>query len=153
MNATLLACFRGHDSAAPYDIDDILFHWTDEDWENTHDFIQWIFPTSTKSAHNPDAPILDGKTAKHLGINHWSDFYSTVDCFEAFLINTKAFHSFNHNFLRISRVIQSLQEVGCNNRARNFYNFCLKMEKQFYKGDSIDFLTHWEKAFNSPRLY
>lgn len=37
---------------------DIVRNWTDHQWENRHDFIQWIFPLKEVSAFNPDAPLL-----------------------------------------------------------------------------------------------
>ena len=35
-----------------------------EEWENNHDFIQWLFPTSTPSKFNPYAPVL----TSHIGV-------------------------------------------------------------------------------------
>lgn len=39
----------------------------DTNWlEDTHNYIQWVFPTKTKSRYNPKAPILDRETALYL---------------------------------------------------------------------------------------
>lgn len=37
---------------------DIVNRWSDEHWERSHDFIQWLFPLKTPSNFNPDAPLL-----------------------------------------------------------------------------------------------
>jgi len=35
--------------------------WSDLQLERTHDYIQWLFPLTKRSAFNPSAPILDAK--------------------------------------------------------------------------------------------
>jgi hypothetical protein len=35
-----------------------LWAYSDEQLEDVHDFIQWLFPTPTPSRFNPHAPVL-----------------------------------------------------------------------------------------------
>lgn len=35
-----------------------IWEWDHEDLEDTHDYIQWLFPLQERSAFNPDAPVL-----------------------------------------------------------------------------------------------
>ncbi|CAE7906646.1 unnamed protein product, partial [Symbiodinium necroappetens] len=37
------------------DLEDILA-WTLDDWENRHNYIQWLFPTDEE--YHPEAPVL-----------------------------------------------------------------------------------------------
>tara|TARA_X000000950_G_scaffold249342_1_gene309138 strand:+ start:535 stop:948 length:414 start_codon:yes stop_codon:yes gene_type:complete len=36
-----------------------IWDFSDEEIENTHDFIQWLFPTDTPSRYNLAAPVLN----------------------------------------------------------------------------------------------
>src|SRR5947207_9705729 len=35
-----------------------IWAWSDDDLEEVHDFIQWLFPLPEPSRFNPDAPLL-----------------------------------------------------------------------------------------------
>src|SRR5258708_22407743 len=35
-----------------------IWGWSDDDLEEVHDFIQWLFPLAEPSRFNPDAPLL-----------------------------------------------------------------------------------------------
>jgi hypothetical protein len=37
-----------------------LWEWKDDELEEVHDFVQWMFPLSEPSRFNPDAPLLTG---------------------------------------------------------------------------------------------
>lgn len=54
----LLEFYLNRGNSSGYFLDEILFNWTIEDWDHTHDFIQWLFPLKEESAFNADAPIL-----------------------------------------------------------------------------------------------
>ena len=59
MPNSLIAFYRGEQ---PDDqgrrIQDLL-RWDHDRLEDTHDYIQWLFPTRQRSAFNPGAPVLD----------------------------------------------------------------------------------------------
>ena len=42
-------------------LDEIL-GWSDERLESVHDYIQWVFPTTTASGVNPHAPLVTSAT-------------------------------------------------------------------------------------------
>ena len=85
---------------------------TDEEFERHHGFIQWAFPTPEKSRHNFSAPVLDIGTAIWL-----ADDAESVSFFEEMAVRFLKFlkandhwkAGYNHNHLRITRVIQSLR--------------------------------------------
>lgn len=109
----------------PHRHEDIV-KFTDSEIEKYHDFIQWIFPTSQPSRFNGDAPTIDEHFATMLHGNqcalqnyckscrrylHYMDF----DCNE----NIHTYHGDRpfyrlpyHNFLRMTRMLQSLREAG-----------------------------------------
>jgi hypothetical protein len=41
-----------------------VHRWPDYKSEQTHDYIQWLFPLAERSGFNPEAPILDTKTIR-----------------------------------------------------------------------------------------
>ena len=108
----------------PYFLNDIIFDWSYDDWEMTHNFIQWIFPTSTPSSCNSDSPILTTEIARYIRTNHFTKLITALVAFENFLLRNGKIH-FDHNALRISRVIQCLKELGLHTVATDFFAFCI----------------------------
>jgi hypothetical protein len=136
-----------------YLIEAILNEWDDDEWDNRHNFIQWVFPTSVPSKYNPTAPVLDAVQAKILADEHWHHIYDAVNRFEGFLINTDSFRAFNHNFLRISRVLQSTREMGLDKLANRHYRFVTRMLTANYSElDADSTLQHWDNASKSSKL-
>jgi opioid growth factor receptor-like protein len=127
--SNFVSFYRGEEfDAAGRRIDDI-WAWDDVDWEAVHDFIQWLFPTVTRSAFNQLAPKIDAADI--------AAFRTDVDLrrrvrqsFERFLrfagleyredgqiVERKNFKEraeemwtyANHNWLRISRILECLR--------------------------------------------
>jgi len=120
--------------------------WDFNDWqiENTHHFIQWLFPISFKSNHCDDAPIVTAKEVEKLTRsedfrhkllkslammeNFWGfdvEHASTIakpKSFRSFL-NKEWFTPYNHNFIRISRVLQSLVLFGLDKEAQELLDY------------------------------
>lgn len=115
-----------------------MWSWDNETLETTHDYIQWMFPTIQPSQFNQYAPVLDDDTIKVFRNNSELQSYLTTSSFlfERFLDldNPKAHwlkHN-NHNFLRISRVIDSLMTLSCRPRALQFFS---RVEKAYLKSE------------------
>jgi hypothetical protein len=95
----------------------------DEALERHHDFIQWLFPLSEKSAALPGSPVLsqaDIAEIRGSAKAQWSlmqaaeamaDFYETTT---HWLVPT------NHNHLRITRIIKSLRLL-CADAAADYF--------------------------------
>src|SRR5687767_10195375 len=59
----LLAFYRGPGlTDRGYGFHEVL-GWPDDQWERVHDFIQWVFPTTQRSAFHPEAPVLTQEAA------------------------------------------------------------------------------------------
>lgn len=82
-----------------------IYLMSDEMWETEHDFIQWIFPTKTRSRFNPNAPVVDkidlGQHGDYRYIN-----MCTQKFVELFMFYTSVDSSYNHWWLRLSRFLE-----------------------------------------------
>ena len=95
----------------------------DNEWYNgCYDFIQFLFPVNKSSAYNPNAPILVKEDTTIVGrhilpnVVRFGHFLSSVDM-------TK----FNHNHLRITRMLESLSLVIDNEASFQFFLESIKM--------------------------
>lgn len=123
-----------------------LMHFTDDQLESKHDYIQYAFPIKTPSGFNPIAPILSKKEIKWINganglkarINLKNMFIRMLQFYGFTLIDTpeiiKCEYSStfsesaknwltpnNHNFLRITRILISLRLLGLSEYAIAFY--------------------------------
>src|SRR4051794_17153937 len=92
-------------------IDDVLA-FSDDDLERVHDFIQWLFPLPTRSAAQPNAPVLSAADiaairsdeAALANLRRASErmlrFYRDTDFWLA---------RDDHNHLRITRILHALR--------------------------------------------
>jgi hypothetical protein len=104
--------------------------------EAIHDYIQWLFPLTERSAFNPDAPILDQSTIETFRTDEalrrnverslavMLDFYGfRIDGDRIVRSATFAQRAANwvtpgnHNFLRLTRILRSLSLLGLEERA------------------------------------
>jgi hypothetical protein len=104
--------------------------------EAIHDYIQWLFPLTERSAFNPDAPILDQSTIEQFRTDEalrrnverslavMLDFYGfRIDGDRIVRSATFAQRAANwvtpgnHNFLRLTRILRSLSLLGLEERA------------------------------------
>lgn len=109
--------------------------WNAKNWENKHDFIQWVFPTDQPSQFNEFAPVLskgDYNEISHVKI---------LDAYVKFLeyVNQSSFLKPNHNHLRTTRVLRSL--ALCNCRAIQFEFLDKLYELKWFFG--ADFGGSW----------
>lgn len=126
-----------------------IWAWNFEKLECVHDYIQWLFPLSEKSAFNSNAPIVDEDTIAafqkdvRLRQNLWRSltvmlrFYGlqrhedkegkiTIERSKDYSIRkTEWLCLFDHNYLRITRILKCLIIFGLENEALAFYK-CLQ---------------------------
>ena len=85
----------------------------DDAWiENTHDFIQWVFPLDKPSRAVPSAPVLNLESISCIRRSPRAreNLQQSADWFLGFLMRHRHWLvRKNHNHLRISRAIQSLR--------------------------------------------
>ena len=100
-----------------------IWNWSDDAWEDEHDFIQWLFPLSDKSMSVPNSPVIrepevswikDSKVAQ-------DSVRRSTERYKLFLSSEKYWKlSHNHNHLRITRVIKSLRLLCGDDDANAF---------------------------------
>lgn len=81
--------------------------------EECHNWIQWVFPTKTVSQYCENAPVLTEEIAKVLKEKHLFQMEAAFRRFLSFL-DSRNMNEFNHNHLRITRVIESFTLVAGN---------------------------------------
>ena len=134
-----------------------IWEWAFDQLEQTHDYIQWLFPIAEKSAFNLDSPLVndsviqafqtDPKLRENLlrSLNVMLQFYG-LECHQAQakeIIVTKSkdystrkrewMYPLNHNYLRITRILKCLTLFGLVDEAHAFYD-CLR---QIYQEDVL----------------
>lgn len=129
-------------------IDDIL-QMNYREIENTHDFIQWIFPTSEKSGSLSAAPILNKKDIQTIRERRKikNNMRRCATWFLSFLEQSDVWkRSYNHYQLRISRVIKCLKLAGLESEASVFHQRIFEMLGDAQDKINSDALIFWNEA-------
>jgi hypothetical protein len=144
-----------------------IWAWDDERLEERHNYIQILFPNREPSMFNAHAPLLDGKTIAAFrddpqlranlarSFDRILSFYGLAYHPETQqVLHTPHFPDraanwltpYNHNFLRITRILKCLLALGLPERAHAFLR-CLEQIYEQY-GDVIgaESLAYWQDA-------
>ena len=139
----IIAFYSGQDTDSEGRFLRDIRRWDFNRLEVVHDYIQWLFPLRTRSAFNPDAPLLDEETIEAFLKNdalrlellasfeqmlafygfglHEENGAPTVTIGPAW--ETRRRHWLqpgNHNLLRITRILTCLGTLGLPEHARAF---------------------------------
>ena len=140
--------------------------------EQTHDYIQWLFPLPEPSSANPYAPVLlesdmvefarderlKSKLLQSLAL--MLRFYGLalqdtkdgpkITENEDFVARSRIWlRPCNHNFLRMSRILRSLALLGCNRYAMALFE-CLGRIYRDHSGTIGDrTFRYWKSAVGS----
>ena len=155
-----------------------ILKWDNDQLEYHHDYIQLLFPLPEGSPFNPSAPIIDrvtfnvfraSKDLQHqlrCSLERMLQFYGFEsshnlihkdDSLDFKIIEAKNFaHAsrnwvkrFNHNHLRITRILRSLRVLGLENEAREFFKALRKVYEDTGK-ISEKSLMFWTRAVERP---
>jgi hypothetical protein len=134
-------------------LDDILA-FDDQKLEAVHDFIQWLFPLREASRAVPGAPVLTADEAEAIrgdaraveGLRRAAErmlgFYGATD---DWLV------PFEHNHLRITRIVSALRDLAGEAEARAFYDVVSARNQAAGGPISPGNLAYWRRALESPR--
>lgn len=139
-----------------------------DQWEDRHDFIQWLFPLREPSQFNPDAPLLtDGDVALfHADAPLQENLKRSFGLFLAFLglrlegdqvVRTsegernRVFDHPNHNWLRITRVLTSIRILGLETECRAFFSFLNQLHDEDRSGATTESFRYWREAAGADR--
>jgi len=148
---------------------DDLHTQTLESLERNHDYIQWLFPLPEPSSANPDAPLLSASDVREFAGSEelrsnlvrslivMLRFYGlelvqspagpVIHRSDTFHLRSKEWLTpFNHNFLRLTRILRSLTLLGCKEYADALFR-CL--EEIYRENPAIigeDTFRYWKTA-------
>ena len=154
-----------------------IIAWSDDELEYHHDYIQLLFPLPEGSPYNPSAPVIDEVTFNAFrsrielqtqlrtslqrmlhfyGFDFVSETASGGDLQELQVLNGPNYpeasrnwvRKFNHNHLRITRILRSLRVLGLEKEAWEFF----KALKGVYEGGKIGqkSMMFWTRAIERP---
>lgn len=149
MDDPIVACLRTERSDDRGRMIMDIWNYSNEDLENTHDYIQWLFPLFERSAYSPNAPILTIKSAEQIiadkicknSLNH--SLFAMRSFYEE---NSHWVESNNHNLLRITRVLKSSALLLGKVTSIEFYNFIMLRCGNLKFKPSIATTEFWKKA-------
>ena len=154
-----------------------ILAWSDDELEYHHDYIQLLFPLPEGSPFNPSAPVIDEvtfnafrsrlelQTQLRTSLQRMLRFYGfqfaseTADGGDSQTLQVVEganypeasrnwVRRFNHNHLRITRILRSLRVLGLENEALEFF----KALKRVYEGGKIGqkSMMFWTRAIERP---
>ena len=124
--------------------DDVMA-FSDEQIERTHNFVQWLFPLNEPSLSVPGSPCLSDAeitTIKDSGVAV-ANLNMAANWFLDFLVrNQHWIKPYDHNQLRITRVIKSLRLVSGDGAAYQFKTAVFRTA-----GDRIELINVKARCF------
>jgi len=152
-----------------YTIDAVL-GWDNERLAVTHDYIQWLFPLKKGSAQVPNSPILSAaevelfrrdpglrrtllRSARRMLAFYGFALSVGVDC-QARIASTPDFAGRrsdwltpqNHNYRRISRILESLRLLGLAEVSRLFFTALTELYREDSSAIGWTVYSYWKEA-------
>ena len=123
--------------------------FSDEQIERTHNFVQWLFPLPEPSLSVPGSPCLSDaeiNTIKDSGAAV-ANLNMAADWFLDFLVrNEHWIKAYDHNHLRITRVIKSLRLLSGDEAAEWFKASVIRSAGDGIVTISVKARRFWEDA-------
>jgi hypothetical protein len=166
----LLAFYRGEGTDAEGRSLQRLWSWSNDELEQVHDFIQWMFPLREPSRFNPDAPLL---TAADVAAFRGDAFLRSrlTKSFERILVFLglslaengtvvegpnfservpEIWATPNHNWLRITRILKSLALLGLDREAKSLFRRLEAFYTEHQFPITADTFQYWTEAIGFP---
>ena len=134
-----------------------MLEWTDEQLEQCHDQVQWMFPLHEESKHAYTYPIVDKdiiEKAKQSEVIR-GNLLLAKDRFEKFYgigeyndvdKQRRWCRGRNHNLLRVTRIIRCLRLFGLEKEAQDFWSKCMRVGHAL--GISKVTMDYWDHAMD-----
>ena len=123
----------------------MLLQQTDHQAETTHDYIQWLFPLDEPSRSVNGAPVLTELEIDEIRQSSLAqaNLARSAGWFLGFLErNNHWITKYNHNHLRITRVIKSLRQLTSDEAADEFRDKVLALA-----GDNLNLVDQKARGF------
>ena len=112
---------------------ELIWQFSDAEIESNHDFIQLIFPTNKRSQNSFHGYYLDNEQVIEKLKNNVevkANLLKSAAWFLGFLSRNKSWiNGYDHNQLRITRVIESLRLLVSDEAANEFFQSILSLVK------------------------
>ncbi len=149
MPSRLIAFLSGQGrDAAGRTLDEILA-LPDGELESRHDYIQWLFPLMEPSRAVPGSPVLTAEernlisTDSSIGTNLLRSAARMERFYEA---NDHWLRGFDHNHLRITRIIRSLRLLVGREEAEDFHQAILARVAAAGRPVNPRSMAFWQEA-------
>ncbi|MGV3577503.1 opioid growth factor receptor-related protein [Brevundimonas sp.] len=122
---------------------------SDQDVEQNHDFIQWLFPLAELSGANRRAPVLSPADVKEIhasGLAQIALAAATDRMAHFYIRHGHWLVDHDHNHLRITRIIKSLRLLRGPGEAEDFRQIILRRDEQAGRPVSAGSRQHWINA-------
>jgi hypothetical protein len=148
-----------------------IWAWDHDRLESIHNYIQVLFPNREPSMFNASAPMLDDATVAAFAQDevlraNLARSFDVMLCFYGLAydettdtVSRRAdfperarnwINSHNHNYLRITRILHCLRELGLDGQALAFLR-CLEMiYAEHQRAIGAETLAYWRGAAGSP---
>jgi hypothetical protein len=146
-----------------------ILHFTPQQLESNHDYVQWLFPTYEVSRVNPTAPVMTLATANRFqtdqvirrnirrSLTMMLEFYGlefTTQQSRISVIRREDFSKraevwltpYNHNYLRITRILKFLCIVRASELARALLECLENIYADFGSVIGPRPIEHWRQA-------
>lgn len=154
-------------------LDDIIFHWKYEQLEGCHSYVQWMFPMKEGSMFHPEVPRLTDeeiaifKADPYLQSSIDVAFFKMMDFYGFKISRTEVsplawqepgrhknpkwwLDHFNHNFLRITRILKSTRYLGKEPLAAMLWNVLQSLKEEHLAVISENTFEYWQEAALAP---
>ena len=126
-----------------------IWDFDDKAIEQTHDFIQWIFPLTEKSMSVPGVPTLSAEDIEAIRTSEVAraNLEKSAQWYLGFLQrNNHWIKSYDHNHLRITRVIKALNLLLSQRAALTLLNSVLEVAGDKVNSVNQDAIRFWRAA-------
>ena len=128
-----------------------IWDFNDKAIEQTHDFIQWMFPLTEKSMSVPGAPTLSAEDIEAIRTSEVAraNLERSANWYLGFLQrNDHWIRSYDHNHLRITRAIKSLSLLLSKEIAEGFLNSVFDIAGDRVNVVRQDAVCFWKSGVN-----
>ena len=128
-----------------------IWDFDDKAIEQTHDFIQWIFPLTEKSMSVPGVPILSADDVEAIRASEVAraNLEKSAEWYLGFLQqNDHWIKAYDHNHLRITRAIKSLRLLVSQETAEAFLNSVFRITGDRIENVGQDAIGFWKFSVN-----
>ncbi len=133
-----------------------ILNFSDEELEEVHDYIQWLFPLREKSMAVPGSPVVESEDMAKLlraDVRVQENMRMALDRMKRFYTdNDHWLEQGDHNHLRITRILKSLCLLGLRDEAIKFHNFILQRVESA-QPVTRESLAYWEKSVSERKQF